>query len=344
MLVLGIETSCDETAAAIVDDQHKIHSNVVISQLKQHDKYGGVVPEVAARSHLELLETIITQTLDQAKINLNAIDGIAATCGPGLIGGVMVGAVTAKAMAMGANKPFIAVNHLSAHALTPRLTNNVAFPYLLLLVSGGHTQLVIVKGICEYEILGSTIDDAIGEAFDKTAKLLGMTYPGGPKLEKLAQSGDETAFKLPKPLLNKHEHCYNFSLSGLKTATRQLVEKYNGNDLTSKIKADIAASFQATIADIIINRCENGLIYCQKHSININGLVVAGGVGANLYLKDRLNRALSDKISVIVPPPGLCTDNGAMVAWAGLEKYRLGFTDSLDFKPRPRWPLDEVSC
>ena len=351
MLILGIETSCDETACAIVDDKRKIHSNIVISQLKQHDKYGGVIPEVAARAHLELLETVITEALKQADLSLNDMDAIAATCGPGLIGGVMVGATTAKAMALGLSKPFIAVNHLCAHALTARLTDDVEFPYLLLLVSGGHTQLVIVKSAMKYEVLGSTIDDAVGEAFDKVAKLLGLAYPGGPKLEKLAQNGAKDVFKFPRPLLQMTkqrvdgkgtaQQKYNFSLSGLKTAVRTAIGKL-GSDINSQDKANIASSFQAAVGDIITNRCHNGLQYCTNHNIDVTSLVIAGGVGANLYLRKRLSDALSDQIDVIVPPPNLCVDNGAMVAWAGMEKYKLGLTDSLDFIPKPRWPLADI--
>jgi N6-L-threonylcarbamoyladenine synthase len=345
MNVLGIETSCDETAAAIVCDADTgggtILSNVVLSQLDDHRPFGGVVPEIAARAHLDHLDSIIARALDDADMTLDAIDGVAATAGPGLIGGVHVGSMTAKAIASARGLPFIAVNHLEAHALTARLTNGVAFPYLLLLVSGGHCQLLAVTGLGAYELLGTTIDDAIGEAFDKTAKLLGLGFPGGPAVQDAALQGDARRFDLPRPL--KGRAGCDFSFSGLKTAVRQTALKIEGTAPDQDIR-DLAASFQAAVCDTVADRCRNAFkMFAETCGTAPPALVAAGGVAANLALRDTLERTCTkNDIELVVPPPALCTDNAAMVAWAGLERLRAGITSPLDFRPRPRWPLAEL--
>ena len=338
MRVLGIETSCDETAVAIVEAAAdgrpvgRILSNVVYSQLTEHRRFGGVVPEIAARAHLERLDGLVADALAEAKLGLADLDGIAATGGPGLIGGVMVGVMTAKAMAFAHDKPFLAVNHLEGHALSVRLTEEVTFPYLLLLVSGGHCQLLTVRGPGDFTRLGTTIDDAVGECFDKTAKLLNLGFPGGPAVEKAAHGGDPQRFQLPRPMWRK-PGC-DFSFSGLKTAVRQTVEKLAAGDAT--VVSDLCASFQRTVGDVLADRCANALALAPAST-----LVVAGGVAANLYLRGRLETlAAQHGARLVAPPVKLCTDNGAMIAWAGLERLWLGRTDTLDFRPRPRWPLD----
>lgn len=334
-LVLGIETSCDETAAAVVSEDRQVLSNVVFSQFDAHQNFGGVVPEIAARSHLEQIDPVVRQAVQKAGIEFSDLDGIAATCGPGLIGGVLVGAVTAKAIAAFYKKPFIAVNHLEGHALTVRLTDNVAFPYLLLLASGGHTQLLFVKGVGDYQELGGTIDDAAGEAFDKTAKLLDLGYPGGPAVEAAATKGNPKAYKFPRSLCQK-PGC-DFSFSGLKTAVLREVEKLDS--LTDQSKFDLAASFQQAVVDIIINRCTNALEMRPSEC-----LVVAGGVAANKQIRSGLEQlGLKKGVKFVAPPLNLCTDNGAMIAWAGMERLLLGRDDPLDFLPRPRWPLSGLS-
>ncbi len=341
MYVLGIETSCDETAAAVVADDRRILSNVVLSQLDEHRPYGGVVPEIAARAHLDHLDGIISQAMDEAEIGFDALDGIAATGGPGLIGGVMVGVMTAKAIAAVHGLPFLAINHLEGHALSARLTDAPGFPYLLLLVSGGHCQLLAVEGVGDYVRLGGTIDDAIGEAFDKTAKLLGLGYPGGPALETAAVSGDPNRFALPRPLA--HRPGCDFSFSGLKTAVRHAAAKLPGKTLSPGDAIDLAASFQATVGDILVDRCRNALeSYVQAYPDAAPLLVVAGGVAANQHLRNCLSELCERRQTrLIVPPPELCTDNAAMIAWAGIEHLHNGTSDGLDFAPRPRWPLDE---
>ena len=341
MRVLGIETSCDETAVAIVEapagtaSGGQILANVVYSQLTEHRRFGGVVPEIAARAHLERLDGLVAEALAEAKLGLADLDGIAATGGPGLIGGVMVGVMTAKALAFAHDKPFLAVNHLEGHALSVRLTENVAFPYLLLLVSGGHCQLLTVRGPGDFTRLGTTIDDAVGECFDKTAKLLGLGFPGGPAVERAAKGGDPHRFTLPRPMWKK-PGC-DFSFSGLKTAVRQTVEKLPAGDAAAI--SDLCASFQRTVGDVLADRCSNALALAPSPT-----LVVAGGVAANLYLRSRLEEvAARHGAKLVAPPVKLCTDNGAMIAWAGLERLRLGQSDGLDFRPRPRWPLDPTA-
>jgi tRNA N6-adenosine threonylcarbamoyltransferase len=341
MRVLGIETSCDETAVAVVEAPvggmpvGRILANVVYSQLTEHRRFGGVVPEIAARAHLERIDGVLADALAEADLELGDLDGIAATGGPGLIGGVMVGVMTAKALAFAHEKPFLAVNHLEGHALTVRLTEQVDFPYLLLLVSGGHCQLLTVRGPGDYTQLGTTIDDAAGECFDKTAKLLGLGFPGGPAIERLAKDGDPQRFTLPRPMWRK-PGC-DFSFSGLKTAVRQAVEKLPAGD--KQAVADLCASFQRTVGDVLADRCGNALKLAPSST-----LVVAGGVAANAHLRGRLEKTASEHgARLVAPPVKLCTDNGAMIAWAGLERLRLGMVDVLDFRPRPRWPLDAMS-
>ena len=342
MRVLGIETSCDETAVAVVEAAAgtqpvgRILSNIVYSQLTEHRRFGGVVPEIAARAHLERIDGLLAQALDEAGVGLADLDAIAATGGPGLIGGVMVGVMTAKALAFAHDKPFIAVNHLEGHALSVRLTEPVSFPYLLLLVSGGHCQLLTVRGPGDFTRLGTTIDDAAGECFDKTAKLLGLGFPGGPAVEKAAEGGDPRRFALPRPMWRK-PGC-DFSFSGLKTAVRQTVEKLPADD--PRAVADLCASFQRTVGDVFADRCANALALAPSST-----LVVAGGVAANVYLRGRLEEvAAAHGARLVAPPVRLCTDNGAMIAWAGVERLRLGQVDALDFRPRPRWPLDPAAA
>lgn len=340
MLVLGLETSCDETAAGIVDDSadlsQRIRANRVASQLSEHRPYGGVVPEIAARAHLDRLDDLIRLALADAKASWNDLTGIAAVCGPGLIGGVMVGEMTGKAIAAVRNLPFIAVNHLEAHALTIRLTHDVQFPFLLLLISGGHCQLLHAQGVGVYRQLGTAIDDAVGECFDKGAKLLGLGYPGGPLVEEAAAIGNAKAFDLPRPLLGR-AGC-DFSFSGLKTAMRQLT---SAQSLSPAFVADAAASLQSAIADILADRTKNALELLAEENKDVTALVVAGGVAANKAVRARLTAlAARYHLPFLASPSPLCTDNGAMVAWAGLERLRLGLTDPLDAAARPRWPLD----
>lgn len=344
MLVLGLETSCDETAAALVTDQanapkERVLADMVLSQLDQHRPYGGIVPEIAARAHLEHLQHLITRALDHSGRALSDIDAIAASCGPGLIGGLLVGATMGRAIARVLKKPFIAINHLEAHALTARMTDDAAFPYLLLLVSGGHCQLLICEGVGRFQRLGATIDDAVGEAFDKAAKMLGLGYPGGPAIEKAAATGDAQRFALPRPMKGK-PGC-DFSFSGLKTALRLLLKDRVVETLTDLERADLAASFQEAVADSLADRCLRAMrIFREKYPDGKN-LVIAGGVAANRALRTRLSAlAETEGLSLIAPPPKLCTDNGAMIAWAGLERLRLGLTDGGDMPVRPRWPLD----
>ncbi len=345
MTVLGIETSCDETAAAVVDSTRRIRSNLVLSQLDEHRPYGGVVPEIAARSHLDHLDKLVERALDEAGIACAELDGVAATGGPGLIGGVFVGVMTAKAIAAASAKPFLAVNHLEGHALSARLMEEpLDFPYLLLLISGGHCQLLAVRGVGRYERYGTTVDDAVGEAFDKTAKLLGLGYPGGPAVERAAKGGDPARFDLPRPMLGRPGA--DFSFSGLKTAVRHKVADLSAGDgraLARRDAADLAASFQAAVAEVLADRCGNALERFQAAG-GSGPLVVAGGVAANQALRARLAEAAEAAGSrMVAPPPWLCTDNAAMIAWAGLERLALGLTDGLDFAPRPRWPLEALA-
>jgi N6-L-threonylcarbamoyladenine synthase len=344
MFVLGIETTCDETAASVVlrgeDERGQILSNIVLSQTAEHQPYGGVVPEIAARAHVEVLDHLIAQAMSEAGLSFNVLDGIAAAAGPGLIGGVIVGLTTAKGIALVCEKPLIAVNHLEAHALTARLTDGVPFPYCLFLASGGHTQILAVLNVGKYVRLGTTADDAIGEAFDKTAKLLGLGYPGGPEVEKEALKGDPDRFILPRPMLGRAEA--DFSLSGLKTALRMEAEKVA--PLSDQDVSDLCASFQQAVVDVVTDRLRAGLRLFRERFGGPTALVVAGGVAVNQSIRRALHRVAGEHGTVLIaPPPELCTDNGAMIAWAGCERLALGLTDTLDVAPRARWPLDPLA-
>src|SRR5580765_6107184 len=345
MLVLGIETTCDETAAAVVertgDGLGKILSNIVLSQITEHAAFGGVVPEIAARAHVEALDRIIGKAMAEAGKTFRDIDGIAAAAGPGLIGGVIVGLTTAKAIALVNDKPLMAINHLEAHALTARLVAATQFPYCLFLASGGHTQILAVRGVGDYSLLGTTLDDAIGEAFDKTAKLLGLGYPGGPQVEKEAARGNATRFALRRPMHGRAEP--DFSLSGLKTALRLEAEKIA--PLSDQDVADLCAGFQQAIVDVVFDRLRAGLRLFRARFGTPTALVAAGGVAANQSIRRALNRlAFEVGTTLVAPPLDLCTDNGAMIAWAGCERLALGLTDTLDVAPRARWPLDEIAA
>ena len=343
--MLGIETSCDETAAAVValgaDGRPRILSSVVLSQLEEHAAFGGVVPEIAARAHVESLDGIVATALAEAGMQLDAVDGIAATAGPGLIGGLIAGLMTAKAIAAAADKPLQAVNHLEGHVLAARLVEDVAFPYLVLLVSGGHTQILLVRGVGDYERWASTIDDALGEAFDKTAKLLGLPYPGGPNVERTALVGDPTRFDFPRPL--RGENRPDFSFSGLKTAVRQAATALA--PLSAQDVADICASFQRAVAETLEERVGRSLARFADEFPGAENpaLVVAGGVAPNRALRSVVEGlAARHGLRFVAPPMDLCTDNAAMIAWAGLERARAGLSgeDAMHFAPRPRWPLD----
>jgi N6-L-threonylcarbamoyladenine synthase len=346
LIVLGIETSCDETAAAVVardgEARGRILSNVVRSQIAEHTPYGGVVPEIAARAHVECLDSIIGAALAEAGVALSDLSGIAATAGPGLNGGLVVGLVTGKTLALASGKPFLAVNHLEAHALTVGLTDGLAPPYLMLLVSGGHTQTLLVQGIGRYRRIGTTIDDAIGEAFDKTAKLLGLGYPGGPEVERAARDGDPERFPLPRPMIGRAEP--HFSLAGLKTALRQRAEA--AAPLTDRDAADLCAAFEAAVCDIVVDRVGRAMDIAESElgPDTPRWLTVAGGVAANASIAAALARLTSERgFRLAVPPAALCTDNGAMIAWAGAERLARGLVDGLDFAARPRWPLDPAA-
>ena len=332
-IILGLESSCDETAAALVTTDRRILAHALSSQVADHAPYGGVVPEIAARAHVDRLMPLVAQALKEAGLTLADVDAFAATAGPGLIGGVMVGLVTGKALAHACGKPLVAVNHLEGHALSPRLTDpDLGFPYLLLLISGGHCQLLEVRGVGAYRRLATTIDDAVGEAFDKSAKLLGLGYPGGPALEALAREGNAAAVPLPRPLVGSNEP--HFSFAGLKSAVARAVAS------GAHAPADIAASFQAAAVDCLVDRTRRAL----GAAPGVTALVVAGGVAANGAVRGGLTAlAQAHGLRFIAPPGWLCTDNAAMIAWAGAERFALGLTDGLDFPARPRWPLDPAA-
>ena len=339
-IILGIESSCDETAVAVIRDNGDkiptILSNIVSSQFDIHKKFGGVVPELAARSHLEKIDLITNKALEESKIKLNEIDAVAATAGPGLIVCLTVGLNFGKAFALSLKKPFIAVNHLEGHALSPKLNSKLNYPYLLLLISGGHTQYLSVEGLGKYKRLGTTIDDALGEAYDKTAKLLGIDFPGGPKIEEFAKKGDYQKFKLPKPIIKKGG-C-NLSFAGLKTAILRIVK----NIKTEQEKFDLAASFQKTIEEILYEKTKVAFQDFNKKKQNTNTFVVAGGVAANKGIRNKLIEVSEENnFKTIFPNINLCSDNAAMIAMAGLEKYKLKLFDNLDFQANPRWALDE---
>jgi N6-L-threonylcarbamoyladenine synthase len=341
-VVLGIETSCDETGVALVDAGRRVLAEVLRSQLERHAPYGGVVPEIAARAHVEILDRLIERAMGEAGLAFPDLAGVAATAGPGLIGGLLVGLTTAKAIAAAHRLPLLAINHLEAHALTARLTDRLDFPYLLLLVSGGHCQLLAVLGVGRYRRLGATLDDALGEAYDKAAKMLDLGFPGGPGVERAARTGDPTRFALPRPMLGQ-PGC-NFSFSGLKTALRQTIERLGPTAFEPPSLHDLCASFQAAAADVLLDRTRRAAELFRAEYPDAGALVVAGGVAANAYLRACLARLADEQgLRLIVPPPALCTDNGVMVAWAGLERLALGLTDDLAAPARARWPLDPGS-
>ena len=343
LIFLGIETSCDETAASVVrektDGTGEILSNIVSSQINEHKEFGGVVPEIAARAHVEKIEFIIKKALKESNLNFDKINGIAATAGPGLIVCLTVGLSAGKAIAGSLKKPFVAVNHLEGHALSPRINNKIKYPYLLLLISGGHTQFLEVKEVNEYKRLGTTIDDALGEAFDKTAKLLGIEFPGGPKIEEWAKKGDGNYFKLPKPIL-KRGGC-NLSFAGLKTAVLKISQKLKNQ----KEKYHLAASFQNTINEILYEKTKKAMEEFLKDKKNIEKtFVIAGGVAANLKIRENLTKLSREKkFAPIFPPIDLCSDNAAMIAWAGIERYKKKLIDNLEFPSKARWPLDATA-
>lgn len=350
ILCLGIESSCDETSAAIVDSDRNILSHIIYSQIPEHQKYGGVVPELAARAHILAIDEVIKQTLEKAGKTINDIDVIAATAGPGLIGGVLVGWMAATGLAQSTNKPLVAVNHLEGHALVPRLhtsiangedgVNSVEFPYLLMLASGGHCQILLVRGVGQYELIGQTLDDSAGEAFDKIAKMLGLGYPGGPVVDKRASLGNPKAFNFPRPLCDK-PGC-DFSFSGIKTAARTFLEKVSA-PYSDEFINDFCASFQAAVVDCIVNRLNNAMHDERVISAAPKTLVVAGGVAKNSAIRASMEKLAAEKnMQFAAPPMNLCTDNGAMIAWAGLENYRLGKIVKEPVAPRPRWPLTEL--
>ena len=346
LIILGLETSCDETAAAVVrrnaNGAGQILSNIVHSQLADHAPYGGVVPEIAARAHVQRLDGLIAKAMAEAAIGFDRLDGVAATAGPGLLGGLLVAMMEGKAIALARDIPFIAVNHLEGHALTPRLLGACEFPYLLLLISGGHTQFQLVEGVGKYTRLGTTIDDALGEAFDKVAKLLGLPYPGGPRVEAAALKGNAKRFAFPRPLKGRDD-C-NFSFSGLKTAVREVVKAMLA--LSPQDVADVAASFEAAIADTLADRLAHAFAaFRARHNLARPTLVVAGGVAANKKLRGVFEvECAKAGFTLSVPPFHLCTDNAAMIAWVGAERLALGLSDELDFAARPRWPLDSISA
>ena len=338
---LGIETSCDETAAAVISENEKgtadILANVVSSQIKEHKEFGGVVPELAARAHLENIEFIIDKALKDSKISLKEIDGIAATAGPGLIVCLTVGLNIGKSIAAFSNKPFVGVNHLEGHALSPGLENKIEFPYLLLLISGGHTQYLIVRDVNHYEQLGTTIDDALGEAFDKTAKMLDLGYPGGPAVEKFSKLGEKNYFKLPEPIINK-AGC-NLSFAGLKTAVLRESKKINDNE---KLKYNLAASFQNTINKILYKKTKIAIQEFKNRTKEKKvQLIVAGGVAANKSIRENLTTLSKEMdFKTIYPDLKFCGDNGAMIAWAGIKRFKKNLIDNVDISAKSRWPLD----
>lgn len=349
MIVLGIETSCDETAAAIVRDDKTIMANIVLSQLKEHKVFGGVVPEIGARTHMDHLDTLIAAAMNDAKIDFKDLDGVAATCGPGLIGGVMVGMMAGKAIAAAHELPFVAANHLEAHVLTPRLTHDVEFPYLVLLVSGGHTQILIAEDVGVYKCLGTTLDDALGECFDKSGRMMGFPHPSGPHVEKVAgdcKDKDAALKKFPLPAPMKGRKDCNFSFSGLKTAVRQHVEKLPDGKLDYADVAALCYSFQETVADVVCDRCVRAIEEFKSlyPALAKPSLVVSGGVAANKRVRSALqDLAYSKSMDFVAPPLNLCSDNGAMIAWTGIERLKKNMSDKLDVAARPRWPLDSSS-
>ncbi|MFU8864353.1 MAG: tRNA (adenosine(37)-N6)-threonylcarbamoyltransferase complex transferase subunit TsaD [Rhodobacterales bacterium] len=348
LTILGLESSCDDTAAAVVrqngSDKAEILSSVVMDQADLHAAFGGVVPEIAARAHTEKLDICVRQALAQAGLPLADMDAVAVTAGPGLIGGVLAGVMCAKGLAIGAGLPLIGVNHLAGHALTPRLTDQVAYPYLMLLVSGGHCQFLLVRGADQFTRLGGTIDDAPGEAFDKTARLLGLGQPGGPAVENAARQGDPKRYAFPRPLLDR-EGC-DMSFSGLKTALLRLRDKVvaEKGGLSEQDRADLCAGFQMAVADVLAEKTRRALLLYMDETPSHPVLAVAGGVAANRLIREKLETvAAQHGAKFVAPPLTLCTDNAAMIAYAGLELFRSGAQDDMTLAARPRWPLDRIS-
>ena len=345
VILLGIESSCDETAAAVIkrnsDGQINILSSIIASQITEHAPFGGVVPEIAARAHMLKIDHIIDEAIIKTGIDYRDLSAIAATAGPGLIGGVITGLMSAKGLAMALDIPLIAVNHLEGHALSPRLSEDVSFPYLLLLVSGGHTQLLSVQGLGNYTRLGSTVDDAAGEAFDKSAKVMGLGFPGGPQVEKIAENGNSSAYILPRPFRGK-DHA-DFSFAGLKTAVARAFE---AGDKSHAAKADLCASFQQAVCDVMSERTSRAMdIFRQTHGSGPHRFVVAGGVAANQAIRRALANLCEDNgFTLFAPPMEFCTDNAAMIALAGIERFLVGDTAPMDVKARPRWPLDATAA
>jgi N6-L-threonylcarbamoyladenine synthase len=346
MNVLGIETSCDETAMAIMDEQRRVLAHCVVSQMDIHREFGGVVPEVASRNHLDVIEAVFLKVLADSRLTPADLSVVAATAGPGLIGSVIVGTTFAKALALALDRPFVAVNHLEAHALTCRLMDRVPFPFFLFLLSGGHCQSLLVNGVGDYSKIGETLDDSLGETFDKVAQMLGLEYPGGPKIEEMAKSGDASRFRFPRPLLDSRnareaeQRRFSFSFSGLKTAIRQEIRRLTDRSpLQPRDRADVAASFQKTVVEILSSRLQNVASFDKT----VDTFVIAGGVAANQYIRKNLEALCAERgLRLVVPPPRLCTDNGVMVAHAALERYELGLRDSLEIAPRARWELEEL--
>ena len=347
LYILGIETSCDETAAAVVSGDGEILSNVVLTQLDDHIPYGGVVPEIAARAHLVHIDSIVDKAIQQSGLNYTDLSAIASTTGPGLIGGVMVGMQMGKGLSHSLGIPFIAINHLEAHILTPKLTEGIDYPFLVILMSGGHCQILSVNKLGDYTLLGETIDDAVGECFDKVAKMMGLPYPGGPHVDKLAQLGDENAFVLPRPL-TQHQNC-NFSFSGLKTRVRHILadlpRKEDGTFFDHDIH-NMCASFQKAVGDVFLNRIQNAITHFKTLHPNVSTtpLVVAGGVAANSHIRAIMTQSAQTLgVTFHAPPLNLCTDNGVMIAWAGVERFKSGITNGLDVPAKPRWPLLDLN-
>ncbi len=335
MLVFSVETSCDETSVCIINDKKTILSHIIYSQ-KEHNKYGGVIPELASRAHLEILQKISKQSLKEAKISLKDIDVYCATCGPGLIGGLLVGSIFTKALAIGNKKPFVPINHLEAHLLSSSFNNEVNDPHLSFLLTGGHTQIYLVKNVEKYNLLGETLDDAIGEAFDKVSKLLGMNYPGGPEVENAAKNGDDMAFDLPHPLKDSKE--LNFSFSGIKTAISLIVK--NKKIIDEELKSNISASFQNIVTDILIKKFNMTLKYLKNQNVNITQISLVGGVAANKFIYNKLEKeCLKNNIEIILPPKNMLSDNAAMIGWACIKKLYNNNINDLYFKENPRLTL-----
>lgn len=330
--ILAVETSCDETAVAIVNSEKQVLAHEILFQT-EHKKRGGVIPEIASRAHMKHLSGLIKSAVEKSSLNFCDLNAIAATSGPGLIGGLIVGTMMAKAIAHVAQKPFIAVNHLEAHALVIRLLHEVTFPFLVLLISGGHCQFLIAQDVGKYIKLGETLDDSLGEAFDKVAKMLGLIYPGGPLIEKLAKKGNGARFKLPRAMI-KRSGC-NFSFSGIKTAVKNLVQKL---EMSEQDVCDMCASFQECISDILLDRVSNAIIMAKSLNIKINDFVITGGVAANNFLREKLKQHIN--LNIFFPPNNLCTDNAVMVGWAGIERLQKNYIDPLNFAPRPKWELE----